>query len=193
MLRRRLVGSRVGVIALLMVLCLILAFAVWYLFGPSPRRWQALGQKEAARVLLRFTGQKLPTNIEDFQAILYDDTFTSRESLPRLYLAFRTDEEGCSHILNQFHGPNARVERFSEQSLGSDRWLWDFRHFSAGCSDQAGLGMVLFDRDLLDAIQQAQVHITAFPEDVYYAQSPSCGAVVLMDRRVVYLYALHVR
>lgn len=189
MLKRRLVARRVIGVVVLAIACVVLAFAVLRCIGPSPRRYRTLGQEEAARVLKRFTGRQLPSEVEAFQAILFDDTVQSREPLPTLYLAFQTDEQGCSYVLNEFRGPNVRIQLSSEQPLGTDRWWWNFGRFFRGCDYQNELGVLLFDRDLLRDIQQAQVANAQFPEAVHYVQSPSYGVLVLADRRVVYLYA----
>jgi len=189
MAKWKLAPWRIAVAIALTVTFLTLILAAWRCISPPRHRYRALEYEEVGPVLRSFTGRRLPGEVQDLQAILFDDTLYSRESLPALYLAFQTNEQGCSYVLNEFRGPNVRIELFSEQPLGTDRWLWNFGRFFNGCVYQNELGMMLFDMDLLRDIQQAQVVNAQFPEAVYYLQCSSYGVLVLPDRGTVYLYA----
>ena len=155
------------------------------------KHYRELPQEEIRPLLQSITGRELPDKVDGLRAILY-----SFSGLEELFVAFQTDQEGCLYILDAFGGQHVRTWEFPHREH-----ITDTSGFQAGCEFQKKLGMVLFDKDLLDQIHTDFLEYAGagrYPENAvtgYYLEFNAASklvfyrVLVFKDQGLVYICA----
>lgn len=188
---KNIVPSVLVVFVLLVIVCLILFVLERH---PGNSAYRELRKQEIRPTLKRITGRGLPTKVENLRAILF-----VYNGLEDLGVAFQTDQEGCSYILDEFGGENVLMEEFPD--VKSQPFEWDFAGFDQAYGFQKKLGVVLFDKNLYDRIQlDALEHANTgdYPKDAvsgYYlefnadSKSVFYRVLIFKEQALVYISA----
>ena len=154
-----------------------------------------LSQREIRPILKRITGRDLPSKSEELRAILY-----SYHGLEDIFVAFRTDEEGCSYVLDEFgSGQDIMRQEFPHKEYNHLRY--SMVTFLNGYLFQKKLGIDLFDKDLIERIKHEHleyVNMNSYPKDAvngYYLKFSESSKLafyrilVFKDLNIVYIFA----
>jgi hypothetical protein len=154
-----------------------------------------LSQREIRPTLKRITGRDLPSNVEKLQAILY-----SYKGLEDVFIAFQTNQEGCSHMLNEFgSGQDVMKQEFPDKEFSFVEY--SMMVFLNGYQFQKKLGIDLFDMDLIERIEHEHleyVNTSRYPKDAvtgYYLKFTDTlkltfyRILVFKDLNIVYIFA----
>jgi len=174
---------------------IIVIFLLAFLVTRRPHSiLRELSQEEIRPMLKRITGRELPTKLEDLRAILF-----SYKGLENFFVAFQSDQEGCLYILDAFGGQDVFRQEFPQE--GNNPFKWDLVGFDEGYRFQKKLGVVLFNKDLLDRIRyDALEHANTgrYPKDAvtgHYLEFDASSkltfyrVLVFKDRGLVYICA----
>ncbi len=181
-------------ILMLVIICSFISFLAW-LYEPNVVL-RELRQEEIRPMLKRITGRELPGKVEDLRAILYS---RAAGGLEDIFVSFQTDQQGFLYTLDAFGGQDVKMEEFPQ--VGKNPFRWIRAGFDEGYRFQKKLGVVLFDKDLLDRIiHDALEHDNTgrFPKDAvtgYYlefndsSKLVNYNVLVFEDLGVVYISA----
>jgi hypothetical protein len=161
-----------------------------------------LPQRRIRPMVKRFTGRELPGKVEDLRAI-----FRSYRGVEAIFLAFQTDQQGCSYILDAFAGKHVKMHEFPPAE-GTSFDCTGILVFHKACwYYQKELGVTLFDEDLINRVLSDSsgleyANTGRYPEGTvtgYYLAGASFDrssklwrhhvVLVFEDRGLVYLYA----
>ncbi len=181
-------------VVLIVVGCSFLLLLAWATTGTL----RELPQRRIRPMVKRFTGRELPGKAEDLRAIFH--SYRGRQ----IFVAFQTDHEGCSYILDAFAGKHVQRHEFPHAENNPFEWH-GMSAFSRGCWYQKELGVTLFDEDLINRITRDDLEYLKtghYPEDAltgYYLAGASFDLgskswrhyviLVFKDRGLVYLFA----
>lgn len=160
-----------------LIVCLVLSALTVHLMRPVYRE---LRPEEIRRSVRRMTGHELPEEACDLRGILFNRR--GRE----LYVAFETDPNGCSYIVDAFRTQHLEASR--GQGLSPEDWWMGC--FVRGCVYQRGLGTVVFDPILVNRVG-LDAKVTEHACYVRASAESKVRYVVLVfrDRGLVYLFA----
>lgn len=149
------------------IACLFGLFVAWRIRQPYYRE---LRPNEIRPWFKLITGRELPEKTEGLRGILY--FFRDRE----IFVAFQTDQQGCSYILDTFGGQDVQVREFVKER----DYVFPLAGFVSANYWQKKLGISLFDPQTLGV--------------ACYLDSgghPDTGYQVLIDkdRSKVYIYS----
>ena len=148
------------------IICILSIITVSSLLLFAKRNYRStlreLSQEEIRPTLKRITGQDLPTYVEELRAIQY-----SYSDLEDIFIAFKTNQEGCSFILNEFgSGQDIMKQEFPDKEYS--RVEYSMVVFLHGYHFQKKLGVDLFDIDLIERISDEHldyVFTNRYPKD----------------------------
>lgn len=155
-----------------------------------------LSQEEIKPTLKRITGRELPDKAEELKAILYS---RAAGGLEHIFVSFQTDQKGCLYTLDTFGGQDVKREEFPQ--VGKNPFRWIRSGFNEGYRFQKKLGVVLFDKDLLDRIIHDFLECVKkgrYPKDAvtgYYLEFDASSkltryrVLVFKDQSLVYIFA----
>jgi len=150
--------------------------------------------EEIEPFLIQLTGRKLPGKVENLRAILF-----GYRGYKDLYVAFKTDQKGCSYILDVFSGQDVPKQEFPQDT--DEPFKWDVDIFDMGYNFQKKLGIVLFDKNLYDRVRGDAMELAntgRYPEDAvtgYYIEFDAKSKLafyrilVFKDLGIVYIFA----
>jgi hypothetical protein len=122
-----------------------------------------LSQDEIRPILKHITERDLPIYVEELRAIFY-----SYHGLEDIFIAFKTNQEGCSFILNEFgSGQDILKQEFPDKEYNRMEFGMEAFVFN-GYQFQKKLGIDLFDMDLIGRISDEQldyVNTGRYPKD----------------------------
>jgi len=139
-------------IGLLCVIVFALVAGPYLLLLACPRRaadavHRALREEEIRPMVEELTGKALPGKAEDLRALMWGEA-----GIRELYLAFQTDQDGCSHILQAFGGEGVERHDFPDED-DRDSSAWGFLHnFDRGYAFQKELGLMVFYRTVFGRV-----------------------------------------
>jgi len=177
----------------IIIICLLL-----FLLARQPDSVRELRREDISPMLKRITGKELPDKVKDLRAIVFSEG--DFEKIEQLFVAFQTDQENCSRILDEFGGQDVN-ERHEFPQDENNPFSWDMYSFEQGYHFQQKLGVDLFDIDLINRIRDdALEHANTFsyPKDAvtgYYLEFNASSkllyhrVLVFKDRGIVYITA----
>jgi hypothetical protein len=144
-----------GTIRLILLLCIVFItivicshLLVLYDFSRSPE-YRVLSAEEIRPIFIQITERQLPDRTKNLRAI-YSKFHSDIEGI---FLAFQTDQEGFSYILDEFGGRNVKIIEFPESEVHGPWITRMLSIFSSGCYQQEQLGIELFDEDIINRIK----------------------------------------
>jgi len=120
------------------IACLLALFVAWHIHQPYYRE---LRPSEIRPWFKLITGRDLPEKTEGLRAMLW--FFRDRE----IFVAFQTDDEGCSYILDAFGGQGVQKGEFVKER----DYVLPLAGFVRAQHWQKRLGIVLFDQQTVGA------------------------------------------
>lgn len=144
-----------GTVQLILLLCIIfiIVFISFQLFFESnffhDKEYRVLNTEEIRPIFNQITERQLPDKAENLRAIYSK----SHNDIEKIFLAFQTDQEGFSYILNKFGGRNVKIIEFPELEVHGPWITRMLTIFSSGCHQQEQLVIELFDEGLITRIQ----------------------------------------
>jgi hypothetical protein len=155
------------------ILGIILAIPIALISWATKVSLKELPQESIGPWFVLMTGRDLPHKVEDLRAVLY------KSRGYQLFYTFKTDEEGCSYILEVFGGPDVQIDEFAEG---------EFEEYQLQILDriaffQKDLGIILFN--------PKQITGPGYHLYYKYRAQPSAAYEVLIDKGngKVYIFA----
>ena len=180
------------VVVPIMVVCLSLLLL-------ARRTVRELPQRQIRPTVKRFIGLELPSKADNLRAL-----FHSYRGVENVSLAFQTDQQGWSYILDAFAGKK-HIHRHEFPQPENRPFQWGaWGAFLLSCSYQNQLRVRIFDEDLINRIGSDHleyVNTGHYPKDAvtgYYLNGISGDPMselvfyhilVFKDRGLVYIYA----
>lgn len=176
-------GLGAGVVS---VCTLLVVVAVYHVLSTTRPKLRSLREREIQGQLRVLTGHELTCRAEQLQGMLY--SFRGED----LFVAFRTDQEGCASMVKAYGDQGAIVEVMTE---GQDSLVsWPMTGLRMGCVLQQELGVHLFDPILLDQIGFNH-QVTGTVHYIHSSPSSSKTYEVLVVRQggTVYIFGARAR
>lgn len=185
--------SRMKVCLIVFTPAIVIGLLLYLAVRPDKPVRRELHPEEIRPMLKRMTGRELVGKAEGLRAIFY-----RYGPVEDLFVAFQTDQEGCSDVLQAFGGQNVRMEEFPDVENGP--FGWTMAGFRIGYARE--LSRDPFDQDLIDRIRDDALEYYAlghYPKDAitgYYLECSTgsesheifYNVLIFKDEGVVYVF-----
>ncbi len=159
-----------------------------------------LRKEEIRPALKRFTGKELPDHITDLRAFYRKEGF--RGGREELFVAIRTDRNGCAAILDLLRTETPR-ESYHFPDEDGNPFMLGLRAIDRVYEFQSKLGVMLFDKTLVDRVYAdalERANTGHYPIDAvtghylhFYRQSKAreeyYSVLIFADEGIVYIWA----